>query len=91
MGVMKTCPGCMGWGHHDFREEDADFARTLPPAVLERLAIERRYPLGIVKCQRCEGTGEVSDEEFNQVRVEAMKFVARIARTLDDEQRRQRL
>lgn len=79
---MKPCPGCHGEGVHDFREEEADTRRTAPPWLLERLEM-LGYFKGVVRCDSCGGTGEVTDEEHDQAMTEARVFVAEIIRRFD--------
>lgn len=65
---MPSCPGCLGDGQLDHRDDDAFIAETWTDT---EIAIARAagmvYPVGIVECAECEGTGVVSDERLREL------------------------
>ena len=71
---MKPCLGCLGEGVHDFREEEADIARCRPD-IYEAMSLAGAI-LGVVRCERCGGSGQMSDEEHERVLAEGRAWLA---------------
>lgn len=70
---MKPCPGCLGQGRIDLRDDDAIIWETWTDEELAQArASGFQHPMGIMDCAECGTTGEVTDE-----RAEELHAVAR--------------
>ena len=69
---MADCPICFGEGQIDMRDSDALIGEHLSS---EEIAIARTrgfvYPVGLVTCQFCAGTGGVTEEQHKNIRAVA--------------------
>jgi hypothetical protein len=75
----------MGEGEHDFRDSDAMIAEEWTPEQITR-AIERGmvWPLGVIECTVCEGTGLVDDEFAKDMAAAATAAVDQIRAKMSD-------
>lgn len=87
---MAECPVCFGDGHLDFTEDDAAMVKRFGTAVLLELVRAGRlaWPLGLVDCSECEGTGVVSADRARDLHAVA---VAAVDQALAEYERRKRL
>lgn len=74
---MKPCLGCHGEGHHDFRDADAAVAEHLDDRMI---AVMRRSPawMAVLECDRCHGTGLMTDAEHADAMASARAYVSQI-------------
>ena len=76
---MTSCPACLGDGVHDFRDSDAVIGETWTEKEIARaLAQGMVYPLGVVECDECGGTGLVDDERAKDLAAGARAMVDQI-------------
>lgn len=75
--ACRPCPGCLGEGHLDFRDDDALYGERFSDAELAYLRAERnlQHPLGIIRCSECEGTGIVTDARWRELNAAAVAAV----------------
>jgi hypothetical protein len=75
----------MGEGEHDFRDSDAMIAETwTPEEIVNALRRGMRWPLGVVECSVCEGTGLVDDELAKDMAAAATAMVDQIQAKVRD-------
>lgn len=81
---MPSCPACLGDGQHDHRDDDAFIGETWTDEEIARAKEAGMiYPVGIVACYECEGTGVVSEERLRDLHAYSVSVIdqalARIA------------
>ena len=83
---MPDCLACLGEGQHDYRDEDAFISEHWTDAEIARArARGMGFPLGIVQCEECEGTGVISEERWRDMMAVARAFVDQaIARATEE-------
>ena len=84
---MVTCPGCLGTGVHDCRDDDAWMGEHM--SDLELRALRRRggvHPVGIVPCTTCGETGLVTVETYEAIMAASQRIVADIVARIETEE-----
>jgi len=89
---VTECPGCHGDGHHDFRDDDALIGETWTDEEIEQARVRgMEWPLGVVTCDVCDGTGYVDDDVAADMRAAAVaqvdQLIARVRQQLAEEAR----
>jgi len=78
VATVAECPACLGDGEHDFTDDDAQMGEHMSPEALALLNSRGLYPLGVVQCEECEGTGIVSDDRAADLHAAAVAAVDQI-------------
>lgn len=77
---MPECPCCMGEGSFDFGPMDAPLQRLARVFGLS----DRLEPMGLVDCDVCDGTGEVTEDVDRDYRAWATARVDQLLAGVDD-------
>lgn len=85
---MHECPSCLGDGVLDFEDDDAFMAEHFTEEQM--LARGIRWPLGVILCPRCKGTGAVTLDEWLDVQAASRAMVDQVLAKMEQEGRRPR-
>ena len=86
---MVTCPGCLGTGVHDCRDDDAWMGEHMSDAEIERFrANGGTHPVGVVRCDVCEGSGLVTETAADVIRRRSLEMVEMLMRRVEQEDAR---
>jgi hypothetical protein len=82
---VTRCPACLGDGSLDFTESDAMIAETwTDDEIVQAVARGMVWPLGVVQCEECGGSGEVEDERAKDLAAGAQALADQIAARMRD-------
>lgn len=76
---MTACPVCFGDGSIDHRPFDREIESTWTPEEIRRAEARgmRRF-VGVVECETCSGTGEVTDDDAKDIMAAARAAVDQV-------------
>lgn len=82
------CLSCMGEGHDDTRDSDAIVEEHVPPHIVDSI---RRWRgdtwKAIIVCDRCGGTGRISQREHDDLMAAGRAYVDQIIARAEAEDR----
>jgi hypothetical protein len=76
---MAECPACFGVGEHDFSISDAYIGEHWSDEEIANAKLRgMRYPIGVVACMECEGTGVVTKKRRRDMIASAIAEVDQV-------------